>query len=498
MKGIGEVAMNGPLPAVANAIADACGIRLCRAPLTPVRVAGGAWKEHHETDLRLNGNETHIDTREDRRVVDLLREDLELTGTKEGCGTGECGACTILVDGESRLSCLMLAAQLEGSRVTTVEGLEETPEGGTCSSAPLSEEGAVQCGFCTPGMEMAAMALLLEEAEPTREGSGRGSPATSAAAPATSRSWMRSNGRPAISVVAGRGNESGPETRLPGRALFPAGAASRGPGNGRRHRPAGQASRRNRAGSPASHPPCQRGRASGDRRYGKRDFHRRRDDFETPDRRPAGRTSCAASRPRGFDNRRSGNKEHGHHRRQYQHRLTGRRFTPPLYLLGAEVELASAEGKRRLPIGEFVTGPGRTGLHNREIITRILLPHGEDFPCRTFEKLGLRRSLAVAVTSFTGMMRLSTDGVVEEARFAWGSVGPTVVRLTGLEAELAGVRLDRYTCPQGSGNRPPGRFSHRRHPRHRRVPERRGRKPAGPFPGGYPWLKPPGCSLSVF
>ena len=116
----------------------------------------------------LNGVEMHIDTREDRRVVDLLREDLELTGTKEGCGTGECGACTILVDGESRLSCLMVAAQLEGSRVTTVEGLGEVPEGALLLQA-FAEEGAVQCGFCTPGMEMAAMALLREEAEPTRE-----------------------------------------------------------------------------------------------------------------------------------------------------------------------------------------------------------------------------------------------------------------------------------------------------------------------------------------
>jgi carbon-monoxide dehydrogenase small subunit len=116
----------------------------------------------------LNGNETHIDTREDRRVVDLLREELGLTGTKEGCGTGECGACTILVDGENRLSCLMVAAQLVGTLVTTVEGLGETPEG-TLLLQAFAEEGAVQCGFCTPGMEMAAMALLRHDPEPTRE-----------------------------------------------------------------------------------------------------------------------------------------------------------------------------------------------------------------------------------------------------------------------------------------------------------------------------------------
>jgi carbon-monoxide dehydrogenase small subunit len=118
--------------------------------------------------FELNGNMMEIDTPDDRRVVDLLREDLGLTGTKEGCGTGECGACTILVDGESRLSCLMVAAQLEGTRVTTVEGLELTREGREIRRA-FAEEGAVQCGFCTPGMEMAAVTLLRCEPAPGRE-----------------------------------------------------------------------------------------------------------------------------------------------------------------------------------------------------------------------------------------------------------------------------------------------------------------------------------------
>jgi len=118
--------------------------------------------------FELNGVEVRIDAPADRRVVDLLREDLGLTGTKEGCGTGECGACTILVNNESRLSCLMLAAQLEGARVTTVEGLGRSPQGAMLQRA-FAEEGAVQCGFCTPGMELAAMALLLRDPEPSRD-----------------------------------------------------------------------------------------------------------------------------------------------------------------------------------------------------------------------------------------------------------------------------------------------------------------------------------------
>lgn len=118
---------------------------------------------------------------------------------------------------------------------------------------------------------------------------------------------------------------------------------------------------------------------------------------------------------------------------------------PPLYLLGAEVEVASRKGIRRVPVGEFVAGPGCTQLHTREIITRILVPRAEGFPFQAFEKVGLRRSLAVAVVSFTGMVRMYSDGVVEAARFAWGSVAPTVARLPEVEAGLVGRRLDRDT-----------------------------------------------------
>ncbi|WP_028318220.1 (2Fe-2S)-binding protein [Desulfobulbus elongatus] len=118
--------------------------------------------------FELNEAPMEIDVAPDRRVVDLLREDLRLTGTKEGCGTGECGACTILVNGQTRLSCLMVAAQLDGARVTTVEGLAATTAGATIQRA-FVEEGAVQCGFCIPGMEMAALALLRQGDAPGRE-----------------------------------------------------------------------------------------------------------------------------------------------------------------------------------------------------------------------------------------------------------------------------------------------------------------------------------------
>jgi len=115
--------------------------------------------------FRLNGKETSVDAAPDRRVVDLLREDLGLTGTKEGCGSGECGACTILVNGETRLGCLMIAAQLDGQNVTTIEGMGEERTGRTLQEAFI-ESGAVQCGFCTPGMILSAAALLERNADP--------------------------------------------------------------------------------------------------------------------------------------------------------------------------------------------------------------------------------------------------------------------------------------------------------------------------------------------
>lgn len=117
----------------------------------------------------LNGRITTIETPPDRRVIDLLREDFGLTGAKEGCGTGECGACTILVDGESRLSCLMLAAQLEGRSITTVEGLEVGTNRAGRIQAAFIRHGAVQCGFCTPGMVLAVSDLLDRELKPDRE-----------------------------------------------------------------------------------------------------------------------------------------------------------------------------------------------------------------------------------------------------------------------------------------------------------------------------------------
>lgn len=118
--------------------------------------------------FRLNGREVALDAHPGRRLLDLLREDLGLTGTKEGCGEGECGACTVLVDGRPRLSCLTAAIQVEGKDVLTVEGLAREGKLHPLQEAFIQTAG-VQCGFCTPGLIMAAYALLQENPNPTRD-----------------------------------------------------------------------------------------------------------------------------------------------------------------------------------------------------------------------------------------------------------------------------------------------------------------------------------------
>ena len=100
-----------------------------------------------------------METEPDRRLLDLLRKDLHMTGTKEGCGEGECGACTVIIDGETIDSCIYLAVWAEGKHIRTLEGLEKDGQITRIQEAFI-EEGAVQCGFCTPGFLMSATVLL--------------------------------------------------------------------------------------------------------------------------------------------------------------------------------------------------------------------------------------------------------------------------------------------------------------------------------------------------
>ncbi|MCD4829600.1 MAG: (2Fe-2S)-binding protein [Candidatus Cloacimonetes bacterium] len=116
--------------------------------------------------MTVNGRDIELQDRPGLRLLDALRDDLGLMGAKEGCGIGECGACTVLLNGRAVNSCLVLLAQCEGAQVETVESTDATL---AVLREAFLQEGAVQCGFCTPGMLMSALALLRANPAPDRD-----------------------------------------------------------------------------------------------------------------------------------------------------------------------------------------------------------------------------------------------------------------------------------------------------------------------------------------
>jgi carbon-monoxide dehydrogenase small subunit len=118
--------------------------------------------------LRVNGEVSELLLPVHKTLLEVLREDMALTGTKHGCELGECGTCTVLVDGRPHLSCLLLPVQVEGRAITTVEGLARGPEPDPLQVA-FAELGAAQCGYCTPGILLAARSLLDGNPSPSRD-----------------------------------------------------------------------------------------------------------------------------------------------------------------------------------------------------------------------------------------------------------------------------------------------------------------------------------------
>lgn len=118
-------------------------------------------------EFTVNGKKYNRSVRPDTRLIDYLREELNLRSVKEGCGVGECGSCTVLVDGKSVLSCLTYMPEVDGKEILTLEGISEGKDLHPLQEAFI-ETGGVQCGFCTPGFIMVALELLNENPDPTR------------------------------------------------------------------------------------------------------------------------------------------------------------------------------------------------------------------------------------------------------------------------------------------------------------------------------------------
>jgi carbon-monoxide dehydrogenase small subunit len=118
--------------------------------------------------LTVNGKRHELSVKPWRTLLEVIREELNLTGTKEGCGLGECGACTVIMDGQAVNSCLVLAAEADGKEILTIEGLVDCGNLHPIQEAFI-EQGGMQCGFCTPGMILSAKVLLDKNPDPTEE-----------------------------------------------------------------------------------------------------------------------------------------------------------------------------------------------------------------------------------------------------------------------------------------------------------------------------------------
>lgn len=410
----------------------------------------------------LNGAEIHLDVAADRRVVDLFREDLGLTGTKEGCGTGECGACTILVDGHSRLSCLMLAGQLAGSRVTTIEGIAPGSEKLHPVQQSFVLHGAVQCGFCTPGMVITATEFLTRQPNSCRREMTE----------AISGNLCRCTGYHKIldameGVTAGvLSHDNLPALEAPVvRPLPPSTAADKLPvffprsldelwPLFSRHPEA-----RVLAGGTDLLIWIRSRRIQPPSLISLEKIEALPGISETPDEVRIGAGTCHANL---LENRLINNlfpvlavalRTLGSPHIRRMGTIGGNIVTaspagdtlPPLQVLGAEVELCSSAGIRRMPIANFILGPGETALKAGEILSAVLLPKRAASLLQHFEKVGLRSAMACAVASFAAVIRVSSTGRVESARLAWGSVGPTVITIPAVEAALVGSTLCRET-----------------------------------------------------
>jgi xanthine dehydrogenase small subunit len=407
----------------------------------------------------INGSPSELETVGDRRVVDLLREDLGLTGTKEGCGTGECGACTILLDGQPRLSCLTLAAQLDGRQVTTIEGLAADPEDLHPLQQSFVDRGAVQCGYCTPGMVLTAGEFLNRSPEPSRQeiaeaisgnicrctgyqkiidaiatapavplspsapaqeyGPSRGIRKPHLSQPVFSPGslnelWDLQAGHPGARLIAGgtdllvwlRHHRIDPSPLIRLDRINSLRAIKDGDGEIRIGAAVTHAELLDHPGIRASFPVITAALAS----------------LGSPHIRRMGTIggNIVTASPAGDS-------------------------LPPLTVLAAEVELASPAGSRSLPLSAFITGPSRTVLAPSEILTAIRLPKPAAAVLQHFEKVGLRAAMACAVASLAALLELEADGTITSVRLAWGSVGPTVVRVPAVEKALTGKPLTRET-----------------------------------------------------
>ncbi len=396
--------------------------------------------------LAVNGQTRRLRVRSDQRLLDVLREDLRLTGTKEGCGKGECGSCTVIVDGKAVDACLMMAYQADGASVETIEGLAEDGRLHPLQEAFI-EQGGVQCGICIPGMVMAAKALLdrspaspKEEeirqglagnlcrctgyskilAAVTRAAGAPGSPGPRPAPEAVAPAYYRPRSlEEALEILVQRAGEVRPvaggtdllvqakDGRVDPAALFDVTLVAELQG-------IEEEGGHLRIGSGVTHAELM-GSALVERYC------------------PALPMACAFVGGPQIRNRATlgGNLANA---------SPAADTVPPLYAADASVQLVSVSERREVPIADFFTGPGQTVLAPDELIVGVRVPRRPGVRAAFF-RLGQRRAQAISKVSIAVAMSFR-EGRPDWVRVAVGSVGPTVIRALQTEKALQGGGYD--------------------------------------------------------
>ncbi len=422
--------------------------------------------------LTVNGRMRELEVDPLARLLDLLRDDLGLTGAKEGCGEGECGACAVLLDGRLVDSCLVPAFQAHGRSVTTIEGMGDESDPDPVQAAFVAE-GAVQCGFCIPGMEMAARALLNDNPDPDRDAIRRGlsgnlcrctgyekiiravevAAASQNNEPDVDRT-PRDSGSDADAVAGTVAPE--PDASDSARIIAPrtlAGALAAMAEAGPRARAVAGATDftvETRSGIPLPEAVIDLS--------GVAELHGVTEDgdvlvvgagctiaelaFDSLIGRRAPALAAAAMRlgAPAIRNRAT---------------LGGNLATcspcadtaPPLIALEAEIELASAAGMRRVPAESFAPRYRDPDLRPDELIVAARIPAQPEGVRQAFFKVGARRAQAIAKVNLACRASLGRDGRLRDVRLAAGSVAPTVLLLRETMAWLEG--RDLAADPEG-------------------------------------------------
>jgi carbon-monoxide dehydrogenase small subunit/xanthine dehydrogenase small subunit len=415
-------------------------------------------------EFTVNGQARSVRASPLARLVDILREDLRLTGTKEGCGEGECGTCAVLMDGDLVNACLVPAMQLAGRRITTIEGLGTEDQPDPLQRA-LREEGGVQCGFCTPGMVVAARALLDRCPQPSRE-EIRSAMAGNLCRCTGYGSIVRAIEHAAATQAREgdeRADQDGCERSASGSGLGPRSTPEPGEDELPAYWPGDLAEAADilrvqggsvtiLAGATDLLTQVKLGLVGPTALMDITDIPELRGIRRRAEMIEIGAATTFASLASDplvsaqFPALALAAAQLGAPPVQNRATLGGNLMSaspaadapPVLMALDAQAQLASASGMRSVPVASFFTGYRETACRSDELLLRIGIPTQTERAHQAFYKVGTRRAQAISKVSLACRAVLDPDRSLRAVRLAAGSVAPTTIRLPQTEEFLEG------------------------------------------------------------